>query len=124
MRFDVRRFSAQQSLSHPIVNQAFNSLRRVISFTAADQTVIRVNPDQNQIRHDRSWNNCFNCGDTRHGFSSRERQRSRESLAAEIVTNKREQLGDGWEKLIEEFLITLVVGHSKIIVPLPEHLHA
>ena len=70
VRLNVRRFGAQESFGHPIVNQSRNSMRRVIRLATTDQSVVRVDPDQNQIRHNRRGDRRLNGGDAGHGSIS------------------------------------------------------
>ena len=52
VRFDIGGFRTDESIGHPVVNQRFDGVRRIVGFSTADQSVIRVDADQNQVGHD------------------------------------------------------------------------
>ena len=52
MRFDIRGFRTNQPLCHPVVNQRVDGMGGVVGFTATNQSIVGVNPDQDQVGHD------------------------------------------------------------------------
>ena len=47
MRFNIGGLGADKPFRHPIVNQGFNRVWRVVCLATSNQTIFRVKADQN-----------------------------------------------------------------------------